>query len=57
MDTEEYEVLPLKDIPVEIEEPEDIVHDGVQPCGDPGCPCWKFGYGVAGLHEAWEPLP
>lgn len=40
-DTEIVEVLPLTNIPVE---DENCVHDGINPCGDPACPCAFYGY-------------
>ena len=44
-DTEEVEVFPLTNIPVGVEDPDtDIVHDGVNPCGDPTCYCATYGY-------------
>jgi len=44
---EEVEVFPLRDIPVECED--ERIHDGIHPCGTPGCPCMTFGYGVPSL--------
>lgn len=43
---EEVEVLPLRNIPVE---DDDMIHDGVNPCGDPDCPCAIYGYGTPSL--------
>jgi hypothetical protein len=47
--TEETEVLPLYDIPVNYEVNEERIHDGVNPCGRYGCPCMTYGYGVPSL--------
>lgn len=41
---EEYEVIPLTLIPIESED--ELVHDGVHPCGDPTCFCATYGYEV-----------
>ena len=48
---EEMEVFPLRDIPVTIEDPSDITHDGVTPCGDPTCYCAVYGYSVPSLRK------
>lgn len=45
---EEVEVFPLRNIPVE---DDNRIHDGVNPCGDPTCPCAAYGYGVPSLHD------
>lgn len=48
-ETEEVEVLPLRNIPVSYELDEERIHDGINPCGRYGCPCMTFGYGIPSL--------
>jgi hypothetical protein len=48
----EYSVLPLRNIPIEMEDAP--IHDGVHPCGEIGCPC-ENGYGVSSLYGSREP--
>ena len=48
----EHEVFPLRKIPIEMEDAP--IHDGIHPCGEPGCPC-ENGYGVTSLYSPNEP--
>lgn len=50
-ESEEVEVFPLTNIPVECDE---RIHDGVNPCGDPTCYCALYGYGVPSLNETGD---